>query len=180
MVVKHSLAGVAATLAAAFMLHVGVSAGAAPAGCRDTQVVPADEAARVKASQSVVCLVNRIRAAHRLAPVRLSRPLGAAAMRHSTDMVSNKYFAHDGVGGDDLTARARDAGYPATRTVSEALVWCMDASPAFLSSTLMASPPHRRILLTRRARDIGAGLVLGAPMEGIDGPSATLVLTFGG
>ncbi|HUR85743.1 MAG TPA: CAP domain-containing protein [Solirubrobacteraceae bacterium] len=180
MSVKYSLASVAATLAAAFMLHAGVSAAAAPAGCRDTRVVPVGEAARVKASQSVLCLVNRVRAAHRLGAVRLSRPLGTAAMRHSTDMVSSKYFAHDGIGGDDLAARAREAGYPASRTVSETLVWCLDATPDFLARTLMASPPHRRIVLTRRARDIGVGLVLGAPMEGIDGPSATLVLAFGG
>ena len=174
---SRSLAGVATTLAAVFMLHAGVAAGA---GCRDAGIVVADEAARQKASHALLCLVNRARLARRLSPVRRSAQLGAAAMRHSSDMVARKYFSHDGIGGDRLADRARDAGYPASRTVSEALVWGMEATPSFLARALLASAPHRRIVFDRRARDVGVGLARGAPVQGIPAPSATLALTFGG
>ncbi len=183
MVGNWSLASVVGTLALIYMLGAGVSAGAAkPAGggCRDAGIVAADEASRQRASLALVCLVNRARLARGLGLVRPSRPLGVAALRHSSEMVARKYFGHDGVGGDRIADRAREAGYPSSRAVSEALAWGMAPSPAFLAKTLLASGPHRRIVLARGLRDVGVGLALGAPVEGIPGPSATLALAFGG
>jgi uncharacterized protein YkwD len=97
-------------------------------------------------------------------------------------MVARKYFSHEGPGGDTLATRVRRTSYPATHPgvpVGEALAWGSPASPRMLMRALMHSPPHRRLLLDPHARDIGLGLVLGAPEAGVTGSSMTLSLVFG-
>ena len=63
--------------------------------------------------------------------------------------------------------------------VDEALAmgWNSRSSPQQMVRMLMGSQIHRSILLNRRARDVGIGLVLGAPMIDMPG-GATLTLDF--
>lgn len=182
MPVRRSIASVVAMLVAVLVLHVAVG-GASPrrgsAGCSGARDFPVDAPTRAKARVALLCLVNRARTARRLGPVRPSAPLAAAATRHSDEMVAGKYFAHYGIGGDTLSDRARAAGYRNTRGLGEALAWAEAAAPVLLRRRLMASRPHRRILLGRSAREIGIGLSLGAPIQGVSRPSATLVLVLG-
>jgi uncharacterized protein YkwD len=42
----------------------------------------------------------------------------------------------------------------------------------------MHSPPHRRVILTKRFRDVGIAVVSGAPKQ-VEGPAATYVADFG-
>jgi uncharacterized protein YkwD len=51
------------------------------------------------------------------------------------------------------------------------------ASPKAIVSAWMASPPHRRNILTRKYRRIGIGVATGAPVAGVNG--ATYVTDFG-
>jgi uncharacterized protein YkwD len=179
MVRRRCGAGVIALLFAALVLPVGVSD--AQDACVGATTVPNDDAARHTATRAVLCLINRVRVANGLRRVRRSPMLGAAARAHSEDMVQRKYFGHAGPRGDTLDDRVRRSGYAAAHpryAAGEALAWGSFSSPEILVRALLQSPEHRRILLDRRAREVGLGLTLGAPRDGVDGPSSTLVLDF--
>jgi uncharacterized protein YkwD len=184
---KRFFATVGAMLAGATMLHVDPSTASRKSsrsgGCARAATVPVNDGMRRHAAHAVLCLVNRLRASHGLRLVRRSSQLSVAARRHSADMVQRKYFSHVGIGGDTLGARVSSTGYVHSHRdcqLSEAIAWETDASPKTLVRALMHSPPHRRILLDRHAHDIGIGLSLGAPINGIRTSSATLVLALGG
>ena len=63
------------------------------------------------ARTTTLCLINAERAAHGARPLKLEKRLSRAALRHSRDMVANRYFAHDSRSGAGFSARiARPAG----------------------------------------------------------------------
>lgn len=126
------------------------------------------------------CLVGGIRADHGLAPLSRSGALEAAARRHGTDMVTRRYFAHVSPSGGTLDKRARRAGYLTGPCwiLGENLGW---APPALASARAvvdawMDSPSHRAVILDPRFRQIGVGLIDGAP---VGGAGATFVLEVG-
>jgi len=182
---RRVFATIIAMLASVLVLHVGVGNArgkSSRGGCVGEARVPVDDAMRRQAMHTVLCLVNRLRASHGLRRVRMSRELTVAASHHSTDMVQRKYFSHVSLGGETLGYRVGRTGYIHSHrgcALSETLAWGMRASPATLVRGLRRSAPHRRVLLERRARDIGVGLSLGAPVSGAGTSSATLVLAFG-
>ena len=151
--------------------------------CVGADSPPVDEATRRQASRVVLCLVNRERRARQLPPLRRSRPLAKAARRHSADMVGRKYFSHFSSGGD-VRRRAIRSGYvrrSRRALLGETLAWGAGstASPQGLVALFMSSSPHRRTLLSRRYRDLGVGLALGAPASDVDGSATTLTIAFG-
>ena len=142
----------------------------------------ADEAARLQALSTMLCLVNRRRAAAGVAALRASAPLGSAATVHSTAMVARHFFGHSGIGG--LRRRAIRAGYirrDQRATLGETIAWAAGAMAtlAQLMAAFTESPAHRRTLLYSRFRDAGVGMTLGAPLLGVAGPSATVTVDFG-
>jgi len=174
-------AGVTALLVVV-LLAISDASPARAVDCSGSTTVPQNRAERRVALRATLCLVNRERAATGLSPVRSSRQLTRAARHHSFDMVARRYFDHDGPAGDTLATRVRGSGFMAKHpgaTVQEALVWGSPASPEMLVQAMLASPPHREIMLNPRARRLGLGMTLGAPLDGVAGPSATLVLEFG-
>jgi uncharacterized protein YkwD len=176
-----------AAIAAAHMmllLAAGGAGAATTADCANATVVPASASMRPAASAAVLCLVNAERAQRGLPALRDSSLLDKAAAFHSTDMVRRKYFAHITPNGLDQRRRVARTGYLRgcrNAVLGETIAWgsSMYGSPAELVSSLMASPPHRAILLDRRYRDIGIGLTLGAPMDGFGEFGSTLSLNFG-
>jgi uncharacterized protein YkwD len=109
--------------------------------------------------------------------------LGKAAVFHASDMVRRKYFSHVTPNGEDLRKRIARTGYMrgARRPVlGETLAWgaASYARPSELVKDLMNSAEHKAIIIDRRYRDIGVGLALGAPMDGM-GDGSTLSLNFG-
>ena len=182
---RRSFTGIIAMLTGVLAMHVGVSLAnrkSSRSACAGARTVPVDEATRRQATVAVLCLVNRLRARHRLRRVHFSFGLTVAALQHSGDMVRRTYFSHDGPDGDTPSARARRSGYIRPHrsfALSEAMAWGEDITPAGLVRTLRLSPPHREILLDRDQRDIGIGLSLGAPVSGVSTSSSTLVLAFG-
>ena len=155
---------------------------AAESGCAQAAAV-ADTTTLSQASGAVLCLVNGERARHGLAPLRAQRQLNRSAQAHSRDMVARQYFEHDTPNGVNVRQRAARAGYLRKRSagkIGQTIAWGTErqSTPAELVRTFMTSPGHRRILLDRRYRDIGVGLVLGAPVIDMD-DGATLTLDFG-
>jgi uncharacterized protein YkwD len=133
----------------------GGSASAAPAQPHGTQEL------------EVAAEIQTIRAAHELRRLRLNDRLGAAARTHSADMVATHSFSHVSADRTRLLARIRATGYlDAARAwwIGEALAWHTGTQTATeVVDGWMASPPHRRLLLSRRPRELGVGMAPGVP-----------------
>ena len=154
------------------------SAVAAGGDCARAHELPS-EASLEQAVATVMCLVNGERAERGLAPLRASRTLARSARAHSLDMVRRRYFSHISSGGANVCVRRM--GYRAGGCrVGETIAWGTGelSTPAELVASFMTSAGHRRILLERRYRELGVGLALGAPVDGV-GDGATLTLDFG-
>jgi uncharacterized protein YkwD len=168
------------TAAAAF----SSPAAAAKPSCAHASAAPSHLTTPV-ATHALQCLINGVRRAHHLRPVRAERHLRFAALRHADDMAGRDYFAHVSPGGTTMESRVRGAGY--LRRVhewwlGEALAWGNGGAgaPRAILRGLLASPPHRAILLDPAFRDLGIGVALGAPAAGKTGGGAlTVALDFG-
>jgi uncharacterized protein YkwD len=130
---------------------------------------------------AILCLVNRTRAMHRIAPLRINPALTSAARRYSATLVADRFFSHVGPGNATLFHRVTATGYlrgARSWALGETLAWANppQASPTGLVALLMASPPHRVILLDPTYHDIGIGVFDGVPGAG---GGATLTLDLG-
>ena len=169
------------------VLLTGMVGGASPAtaatqkrGCAAVSAIP-QETTLPRAYNAVLCLVNQERARRGLRALRRSDQLTKAAVGHSSDMVSRQFFAHANLEGETARQRVLRTGYfrgSARGMVEEALAvgWAQLSTPRALVSNLMRSRSHKSILLNRRLRDVGIGLVLGVPqrLPGFAGATLTL------
>ena len=147
--------------------------------CAGASTIPSSTTL-ARAYDGVLCLVNRERTKRGLRALRRSSELTQAASDHSTDMVSRQYFDHTNLDGETVRERVLRTGYfrgGRAGIVEEALAvgWAQLSTPRSLVAMLMRSRSHAAIVLNRRLRDIGVGLVLGAPQPGYAG-GATLTL----
>ncbi|MEY2513542.1 MAG: hypothetical protein QOJ89_900 [bacterium] len=157
---------------------------AASVGCTGADTIATDESGRQRAAAAILCTVNRVRAIHGASALRASRPLTSAATAHSAEMVARSYFSHASPDGSGVRHRAIRSGYVRSShktLLDETIAWGSGkfASPNQLVESFLESAPHRRALLGRAYRDLGIGLVLGAPDRNAGGPAATLTLDFG-
>ena len=134
-------------------------------------------------ARATVCLINQRRASRGLRRLRLDRRLSKAAVWHTHDMVHRHYFAHISLNGNDIVARLRKSRYIKPGfgwMVGENLAWGSGTSgtPREIVTAWMNSPAHRRNMLNRRYREIGIGVLVGAPQR-VELPAATYTTTFG-
>jgi uncharacterized protein YkwD len=177
------------TIAGALLANLATAAAvlpgtatAAPGGCANAATAAAVAPAPAM-SEAVRCLVNRTRAEHGLHALRSSERLQTAAERHGADMVQRRYFDHDSPGGRSVDDRVRSTGYLRGAddwALGEDLAWGTGelSSPAAIVQAWMKSPPHRAVILNRRYRDVGIGIVPGVPIP-VGGDGATFVLNAG-
>lgn len=148
--------------------------------------LPAAAAPRVPASalssleRSVLVDVNTCRAARHLPPLRLSIELTRAARAHSTEMAQDGFFAHASADGSPFWRRLAayyHTGPGSTWEVGENLLWrSPDVDGRHALAMWLASPEHRRNLLSGRWREIGVAAVHVAGAPGIfDGRDVTIV-----
>ena len=170
-----SLAAAAVTLPA---LPADASAQQAPCPNRDVEFMASPLVVR----EAMLCEIARVRANHGVRRLRWHGQLDLAAARHATDMVERRYFSHVSPGGGNLAGRAGRAGYALPRCswrVGETLAWGV-GSRSTAAGTVRAwldSPSHRRILISRRYREIGLGLQAGTPFDAFPvGVTAAAVL----
>jgi uncharacterized protein YkwD len=155
----------AATSAAALP---AASAQASSGSCTIASVGAAGTNLPTKASLSTarretLCLLNRERAQRGLRPLRLSTHLSQASVGHSRNMVRKGFFQHG-----NFVARILNARYVTGRqawSLGENIAWGAGSlgTPAQTVRAWMRSPGHRANILSRRFRDIGIGIALGAP-----------------
>jgi hypothetical protein len=120
------------------------------------------------ARRALLCLLNQVRRAHRLKPLRANARLLRAAERHSRSMVVRGYFSHVEPGGLSSLDRIRRTGYLGGAhafTCGENLGYGegRTSSPRAMMRAWMNSAPHRANILTGRFREVGLGGVPGIP-----------------
>jgi uncharacterized protein YkwD len=143
----------------------------------------ASVAPAAQVSAAVRCLINRTRSVRGLPTLRASERLRLAAVRHGSDMVRRSYFDHVSPDGGTLTERVRRTGYlsaAADYTLGENIGWGTAelSTPESIFQAWMNSPPHRAVILDRRFREAGVGVVHGVPAA-VEGAGATYVLDVG-
>lgn len=118
-----------------------------------------------KYEKQVLALVNKERAARHLAKLTVSTKLTKAARAHSTEMGRKQYFTHDSTSGESWSNRIIRFGYTKSGyrywKVGETLFWGagLYSSPVNVVDEWMASPAHRKVILTKVFRNAGIGAV---------------------
>ena len=185
--------GLAAALAMGLVLLPAAPASAdgaseaaarAAARCADSALLPtASNLTLIR--RSTLCLLNAERRARGVRSLREQSALRSAATRYAQHMVRESFFAHVSPGGSTMMSRLRETSYlrrASSYTVGENLAWGGGdrATPAATVQAWMASPGHRVNILKPRFRDIGIGVVPGAPATAVGAStSATYVTEFG-
>ena len=160
-----------------------VAVGAPQAGCVGGDLEPAAGNLE-EVTRATLCLVNAERRARGLRQLRSSPRLARAALAHTREMVARKFFAHDSPTGASIGDRIRGTGYLAGTiawTVGENLAWGSGsrALAREIVDAWMRSPGHRANILNGSFKEIGVGVVLGAPVPGAMPVAATYNADFG-
>ncbi len=124
--------------------------------------------------------INATRVHHGLRSLRLVPGLMRSASKHSLQMACNGYFAHSSPDGASFITRVKDfygVGTASYFSVGENLFWAEPrVSPGQVVEHWLASPEHRRILLSTQWRVFGVGVVSSTHGAGIfEGRTVMLV-----
>lgn len=126
--------------------------------------------ARNSLEADVLVQINQLRRSRGLAPLRLSGALRRAADSHSAAMATRGFFAHESADGTAFWQRVarfyprRSGGW----SVGENLLWSSpDVDGAGALRMWLNSPPHRKILLTPRWREVGLSAVHAVSAPGV-------------
>jgi uncharacterized protein YkwD len=186
------LAAAASLCAAIFGSHAlaaGTEAAAATTLKRSSACSGADLSPTASNSPAIetatLCLIDRIRAAWHLGPVRANAALRAVATSQVRNMVRWDYFADVRPSGQTPLSLIAATGYRAhasSVSVAQNIAWGtgLQATPARIVAAWMASPPHRRVILTRSFRDAGVAAVAAVPWRfGHGSYGGTYAIEFG-
>jgi uncharacterized protein YkwD len=181
------LVAVLLMLAGALLMPAGVLAASAKsksASCAYANLRPAPaNAASIDAA--TLCLIDHIRAAYHLHPLRSNHELQAVATTLVSGMVRNNYYSDNSPSGQSPGALIETIPYGAHATslsTAQDLGWgtLSDATPAGIVRAWMDSPPHRQIILTAAFRDAGIGVAPAVPtVIGAGTLGATYAVEFG-
>jgi uncharacterized protein YkwD len=178
-----SLAAVLLVCASAFLIAAPPSA-TASAVCAGANVHPsANNVPTVDGA--TLCLVNQVRLARGLHPLRANHELGRVARSQVTSMVSHDYFADVRPTGQtplSLVAVTRYPAHAAEFSVGQNIAWGTQSftTPAHIVAEWMASPPHREIMLSSIYRNAGVAVIPAVPtILASSGVGATYAIEFG-
>jgi len=156
----------------------------ASAGCANSNLRPNGSNLRA-VDAATVCLIDQVRRSRGLSPLRPNRSLHGVAANQSAEMVLGDYFGDNSRSGRTPLQRIATTRYRKhARGISTAqnIGWGTgtDATPAAIVAAWMASPPHRRIMLSTGFHDVGVGAAPAAPATLAEGQSgATYTVDFG-
>ena len=106
---------------------------------------------------AIVRVMNSVRAANGVPPLRIGPALTRAARAHSADMVRRGYFDHGA-----FVQRLRRFGVRAPYVGENLASGTRPLSAGEIVNMWVASPPHRQNLLDRGFRRIGVGVAGGS------------------
>ena len=169
---------------AAAMLCIFVPA--ASAACADEDKAPAPGTtgpALLPFIHATDCVLDEVRQAQGLSPLKLDQRLMKAAYWHTVDMTTKDFFSHTGSDGKHVASRGRAQGYgdeADTWMLGETLGWgeTSMASPRQIVDAWLASPAHRPVVLNPEFRDVGIMIFAEAPTPDVVS-AATYVANFG-
>lgn len=166
---------VAALACALAALSAGVG-GASAAGASVRTL-----AASSQLENLVLVELNKVRRAHDLTPLRRSSPLAAAAQAHSRSMGTHGFFRHESRDGSAFWKRVKrhygSRGYGGW-SVGENLLWSTTGLDAARALELwMASPGHRKNILSAGWREIGLSAVTVTGAPGVYGGRDVVIIT---
>lgn len=133
---------------------------------------------------ATLCLIDRLRSASHLRPLRPNHELQAVAGSQATGMVSHDYFGDDSPSGQTagtLIAAIPYGAHATSLSTAQNLGWgtLSAATPAGMVTAWMHSPPHREVILTGEFRDAGVGVSPAVPsILGNGEPGATYAVEF--
>lgn len=135
-----------------------------------------------KSENSIFCLLNKERTKRGLKRLHLNQNLGTSSRFQSRDMEKRNYFEHERRGGPTLTQRIRRTGYldnVSAWSIGENIAWGTSefATPKSLVNAWMHSTGHRRNILRKAFKDVGVGLVMGAPEKEWDDDKTAVLAT---
>ncbi len=156
--------------------------GSASAVCHHKYAYPVDLSQKT-VKRTTLCLLNHQRKLHGRRALEPNRKLARAARKHASDMDERKYFSHTTPGGVSFVDRIMRQDYvdPGEGwTLGENLAWgsYQLATPKSIVRSWMHSPGHRANILNPQFREIGIGVVVGAPERGVES-GATYATSFG-
>jgi uncharacterized protein YkwD len=138
-------------------------------GCANTNLTPTRANIELVRT-AVLCLHNRERTSHGLPRLKENPKLRRAAERHTSNMVSARFFDHTSPSGSTMVDRIRKTGY--TRharswALGENIAWGSGslATAAQIQRSWMNSAGHRANILQRSFREIGIGIETGLPVR---------------
>jgi uncharacterized protein YkwD len=119
---------------------------------------------------ATLCLMNEIRAANHLTPLRFNASLSRVATGQASDMVRGHYFGDQSISGQSPLARIMASSYVAHQArlhlqAAQNIGWGTGhtATPAGIVRAWMESPPHRAIILSGSYHDAGVGVAPSVP-----------------
>jgi uncharacterized protein YkwD len=154
----------------------------ASATCHNKYAHPA-QVSKKTVKQTTLCLLNKQRRAHGRRPLKSNKRLARAARKHARDMVDHNYFSHTTPTGVSFVDRIMRQDYvnPGQGwTLGENIAWgsYQLATPKSIVRSWMHSLGHRANILNPKFREIGIGIVRGAPEPGVES-AATYATSFG-
>ena len=182
--------GASAALVAALLMSAAASGASttqarpAPRTCVGATLLPTSANAAT-VSAATLCLINQVRRAHHLRPLRANRELRGVAEDQTYGMVRRNYFGDSPPSGQTLTARiiaSRYLAHAGRFSTAQNIGWGTvgDATAARIVEAWMASPPHRLVILTAAFRDAGVVVVPALPsVVGGGRGGATWAVEFG-
>jgi uncharacterized protein YkwD len=106
--------------------------------------------ARNRTAVAIVRAMNHTRNHHGLPGLHVERALARAATAHSSEMARSGLLSHGAF-------EARLRSYVHSTAVGENLAWVQGCSGRRVVRMWLHSAPHRRIMLSRRFRNVGVG-----------------------
>jgi uncharacterized protein YkwD len=149
------------TVLANFPIYCSMPAPAVLEVPRPARDAPTTDAA--SAESAVLALVNVDRRAAGLRPLQPDTRLAEVARAHCRDMLAHGFVGHVSPStgsAADRVARAKIAAALVLENVARA------STPAEVERGLMASPGHRRNILSAEATKLGVGAVISEPIAG--------------
>jgi uncharacterized protein YkwD len=149
-------------------------------GCPHSSDFP--KPAHIQATRmAILCLLNAERAKGGLPALRYSPALELASQRHSDDMATRKFFAHDTPDGVDSHRRMELAGYRGLLTGENIYAGThATATPVKAVEGWMNSPGHRANILRAQFTEVGVGVAYTFPSQAVGARAAVYTTDFGG
>ena len=118
--------------------------------------------AELQAKSDLLVKINAARTSRGIPALTLSRVLGVPAVRHSRYLARTGELDHNGADGRPFYVRLYAAGFSRRKAVGENLgliAGCSTDAAAVMVKMWLASPGHRRNLLSKNFKVVGLAVV---------------------